>query len=54
MYRISALNPGMDELIIYDVSSGKYLKMTNANIDASEKVVNKLKALYGEANVVVK
>ena len=54
LYRLSALNPGRDELIIYDVASTKYLKMTNAPIEASEKVIGRLKSLYGEGNVVVK
>ena len=54
IYRISALNPGTVEIVVYDAACKKYVSMKNVRIDASEKVVNRLKSLYGDENVILR
>ena len=54
VYRMAALYSGKDEVIVYDASVGKYSSMKNVRINCSERVISKLKELFGENNVVVK
>ena len=54
VYRMSNLNPGRCAVIIFDASVKKYLSVKNVYISADEKVITRLKSLYGELNVVVK
>jgi DNA polymerase-3 subunit alpha len=52
--RLSSLNPGTLEVILYDSSSGKYTKMKNITVSSDEKLIDRLKARFGKDNVVIK
>ena len=54
IYRISGLNRGHTQIVLFDDSTRKSLAMKNICVDSSEKVVNKLKEIFGDGNVVVK
>jgi DNA polymerase-3 subunit alpha len=54
IYRISALNPGTTQIALFDDSTRKTLAMKNILIDPSEKVMNKLKDIFGEKDVVLR
>ncbi len=54
IYRLSALNPGKVEVVVYDASTKKYVTMRSVSIDASERVIFRLRSLYGDANVIFK
>ncbi len=54
IYRISALNFGDAQIVIFDDSTRKCLAMKNITVDPSEKVINKLKDIFGSGNVVLK
>ena len=52
--RMALLNPGKAKVVVYDASSGKYSAMKDAFIDPTEKVMMRLKSLFGDKNVVLK
>ena len=54
IYRISALNRGTAQIVIFDDSTRKCLAMKNICVDPSEKVINKLRDIFGETDVVIK
>ena len=54
IYRMSTLNPGKCAVIIYDASTAKYVAMKGITISAEQKVIDRLKVLFGDNNVVVK
>ncbi len=54
IYRMSTLNPGKCAVIIYDASTAKYVAMKGITISTEQKVIDRLKALFGDDNVVVK
>lgn len=54
VYRIASLTPGKAPLAVYDSSSGKYISVKNVTLSTEEKVISRLKALFGEDNVVIK
>ena len=54
IYRISTLNPGTSQVAVFDASTGKYISLKNVTLNPDAKVVQRLKGLYGEENVVVK
>lgn len=54
IYRISALNRGQTQVIIFDDSTRKSLAMKNILIDPSEKVINKLRDIFGQNDVVLR
>jgi len=54
IYRLSGLNPGKTPVVIYDASAKKYISVKNLTVDPSEKVIFRLRSLFGEANVVLK
>ena len=54
IYRISALNPGTTQVVIFDDSTRKCLAMKNIFVDPSEKVMKKLKDIFGSSDVVLK
>ncbi len=54
IYRISALNRGNTQVVIFDDSTRKCLAMKNICLDPTDKVVNKLKDIFGMDNVVIK
>ena len=54
IYRISNLNPGRCAVIVFDSSTRKYTAIKNATVEPSEKVIGRLKSLFGEENVVLK
>ena len=54
IYRMSSLNPGKCAVVIYDASTSKYVAMKGITISSEQKVIDRLKALFGNDNVVVK
>jgi DNA polymerase-3 subunit alpha len=54
IYRISNLNPGKCAVIIFDSATKKYTAIKNAGVNPSEKVLTRLKSLFGAENVVLK
>ncbi len=52
--RMAMLNPGKTEIAVFDSSHGKYSIIKDVCIDANEKVVIRLKSIFGEGNVVLK
>ena len=52
--RMALLNPGKVKVVVYDSSTKKYSVMKDTYIDPTEKVINKLKATFGESNIVLK
>ena len=54
IYRISNLNPGKCAVIIFDSATKKYTAIKNASVNPSEKVLTRLKSLFGAENVVLK
>lgn len=54
IYRLANLNPGKAEIVIFDASSKKYSVMKNITVKPGERVIQRLKAIFGDENVVVK
>ena len=54
IYRISALNRGETQIVLFDDSTRKSLAMKNILVDPSEKVMKKLKDIFGENDVVLR
>ena len=54
IYRISALNRGQTQIVLFDDSTRKSLAMKNILVDPSEKVINKLKDIFGQNDVVLR
>jgi DNA polymerase-3 subunit alpha len=52
--RICALNRGSTRIVLFDESRKKYCVMKDACVDASEKVISRLSALFSPENVVYK
>jgi DNA polymerase-3 subunit alpha len=52
--RISLLNPGKTEVVVFDASSKKYSALKGVGISHSEAVIDRLSSAFGEENVVVK
>lgn len=52
--RISLLNPGKCEVVIFDASSKKYSALKGVGISADPQVVARLASAFGSDNVVVK
>ena len=54
IYRLSALNRGKTQIVVFDESSRKYSALKNITIDASEKIIDKLCEIFGQSNVILK
>ncbi len=54
IYRIANLNPGNTHVAIYDASLKKYISIKNVTLSVNNSVIDRLKSIYGEANVAVK
>ncbi len=54
IYRLSALNRGDTQIIMFDDSTRKLLAMKNISLNPSEKVLDKLYDIFGQSNVVIK
>ena len=54
IYRIAALNRGGTQVVIFDDSTRKSLAMKNILLDPSEKVISKLKDIFGQSDVVLR
>ena len=52
--RMSVLNPGKTQVVIYDESQAKYVALKNAYIEANERVLVKLVDTFGQGNIVLK
>ena len=52
--RISALNRGNANVVLYDNSRGKYCVLKDALIEPSDKVLSRLSALFGADSVILK
>ena len=54
IYRISALNRGQTQIVLFDDSTRKSLAMKNILVDPSDKVINKLRDIFGQNDVVLR
>ncbi|MBO5906808.1 MAG: DNA polymerase III subunit alpha [Clostridia bacterium] len=54
LYRISALNRGNAQIVLYDESTKKYSALKGALVDPSDKVISKLSSLFSPENVILK
>lgn len=54
IYRLSTLNRGQTQIVLFDDSTRKSLAMKNILIDPSEKVISKLKDIFGPNDVVLR
>ena len=54
IFRLANLNSGKCSVVLFDSSSNKYTTMKNVTINPSDKVIERLKNLYGEKSVVIK
>ena len=54
VYRLSALNRGNVQIILYDTTTGKYSSMKNITVNPNDYVMDKLRRAYGENNVILK
>ena len=52
--RISLLNPGSAKIIVYDMKSRKYSALKDASVAPTEKVISRIKSVFGDENVVFK
>ena len=54
LYRISALNRGQTQIVLFDDSTRKSLAMKNILIDPTDKVMSKLRDIFGQNDVVLR
>ena len=54
VYRLSNLNPGRASIVLFDSSQKKYVALKNYTISTRNEVVDRLKSIYGNENIVVK
>ena len=54
IYRIAALNRGQAQIVLFDDSTRKSLAMKNILIDPSDKVLGKLRDIFGQNDVVLR
>jgi len=54
IYRLAALNRGRTSIVIYDSETKKYNALKGITISSSDKVLDKLRELYGDKNAVLK
>jgi len=52
--KLALLNPGSSQIVVFDSSTKKYSAMKDVKINPNENVLNRLNALFGDGNVVVK
>lgn len=54
IYRISALNRGDAQIVLFDDSTRKSFAMKNILVDPSDKVISKLRDIFGQNDVVLR
>lgn len=54
IYRMSALNRGQTQIVLFDDSTRKSLAMKNIMIDPSDKVIAKLRDIFGQNDVILR
>ena len=54
IHRLSALYRGSAQIVLYDESTKKYSKLCGVTVEPSDKVIEKLDALFGAGAVVLK
>ena len=52
--RISMLNPGQASIVVFEASTKKYSIFKGGTISPTDKVIDRLKSIFGEENVVKK
>ncbi|MBQ8269094.1 MAG: DNA polymerase III subunit alpha [Clostridia bacterium] len=52
LWRLSSLNPGNAEVLLYDASAKRYVRVQGLCMAASDKVKARLDSLFGKENVV--
>ncbi len=52
--RLALLNPGRTQIVVYDTSCARYSLMKDISIETNERVMEKLRNLFGENAVVLK
>ena len=54
IYRIAALNRGDAQIVLFDDSTRKSLAMKNILVDPTDKVISKLRDVFGQNDVVLR
>ena len=54
LYRLANLNPGRSTVAIFDASSKKYVIVKGVTISLNEKVLERLRSVYGDTNVATR
>ena len=54
IYRIAGLNRGQTQVVLFDDSTRKSLSMKNILVDPSEKVMTKLRDIFGQNDVILR
>ena len=54
IYRLSMLNRGDTQVVLFDESTRKYSSLKNTTINPSDAVIGKLGLLFGDSNVILK
>ena len=52
--KLALLNPGECDVVIYDVESKKYSALRGTKLSATDKVLSRLREIFGEENLVIK
>jgi len=52
--RLALINPGASQIIVYDSTEKRYHSLKDVRISTSDKVVLRLKSIFGEDSVVLK
>ena len=52
--RMALLNPGNTRIAVYEMVSKTYLALKDVKISPTEKVLSRLKATFGDSNVILK
>lgn len=54
IFRLAQFNPGPVPIVVYDQSCGKYSAMRGVSVEPSEKVMGKLREIFGAESVILK
>ena len=52
--RIGLINPGVAKIVVYDSGEKKYHSLKDVSVNPTEKVIYRLKTIFGDDAVVVK
>ena len=52
--RMSALNRGTTQIVLFDTKTSKYMEMKGTTINITDEVISRLRSRFGESSVVLK